>query len=882
MRQSASVRGWPLAGREAELDVVTRSLVSEGRGVVIVAPPGTGKTALVHAVVRRVAPDLETVQIAGTESARGLPLAAVTALLPEDLPDGSAPLAVFRAVHRRFANRPSSGRALLVVDDAHLLDPLSAALVHHLSVAGATRVLAAVRAGEVVEDAITALWRDGIADRLDLEPLGPADVATVLVEVLDGPVEEATSWRLWRLTGGNPLSLRELVAAIRADGRLHSDDGVWRWQGDVAIGTRLRELVGQRLEHLDDAERRVVELLGVGEVVDRVAVERECGSAPLARLELRGYVVEAAELAGAVRLDHPLFGEVVRMAMAPSERASWCRVLAASTPVVPGDDGALLRRVTWQLDGGIDVDAAVLIHASERATRRFDGALGARIADAALRAGGGAHARLARAEAHYWAGRPLAALEDIEALDATELADPLLARVAMIRAEAGFWGLGRVEETDRALDALAALIRDPAAAQRIVALRSAMLVAAGDLGRAAQLASPIASDPSADDQARLRAVTAAAAGLIASGDPEAGLALCHDLLPVALEHVAELPRGVGWVLAQWINALACLGRLDEVHELLLPIRAQAIADGDHEAVLASGLVLGKLALLRGDLAAAAEQLREAEAGLRELDPSGYRPWCLGVLAQVAGQRGDAAGARRAVDRIDAAEWLVHAQDHDVVIGRAWAHAATGEIGVPVGMLVDAADVECERGRPTVAAQYLYEALRIGADATVVADRLAAAVEGHQLPLHRRYLDQAQALAASDGARLEAIAGEMERTGLLLYAAECAAQSAVTFRTAGLRSAAARAAGLADRLRRRCPDARTRALVDVPGLAGPGLTRRELEVVRLASDGHSNVAIAEQLGIGVRTVEGHLLRACGKLGVRSRRDLARALGSAENA
>ena len=63
---------------------------------------------------------------------------------------------------------------------------------------------------------------------------------------------------------------------------------------------------------------------------------------------------------------------------------------------------------------------------------------------------------------------------------------------------------------------------------------------------------------------------------------------------------------------------------------------------------------------------------------------------------------------------------------------------------------------------------------------------------------------------------------------------------------------------------------------------PTLTRREMEVCRLAAGGLSNKAIADRLGVGVRTVEGHLLRAMTKLGVRSRVDLAPAIGEFEDA
>jgi DNA-binding CsgD family transcriptional regulator len=87
--------------------------------------------------------------------------------------------------------------------------------------------------------------------------------------------------------------------------------------------------------------------------------------------------------------------------------------------------------------------------------------------------------------------------------------------------------------------------------------------------------------------------------------------------------------------------------------------------------------------------------------------------------------------------------------------------------------------------------------------------------------------------------------------------------------------AERASGAANRLADACGGARTPALANV--LLRPALTRRELEVSRLAASGLSNGGIADRLGVGVRTVEGHLLRAMTKLGVRSRADLGSALG-----
>lgn len=133
--------------------------------------------------------------------------------------------------------------------------------------------------------------------------------------------------------------------------------------------------------------------------------------------------------------------------------------------------------------------------------------------------------------------------------------------------------------------------------------------------------------------------------------------------------------------------------------------------------------------------------------------------------------------------------------------------------------------------------------------------------------------QVMALARADADDLLAAAIVFERSDLLLLAAGAAAQAAVLHRRGGRLAQAAAAAALSRRYEK--------SQVSAPGAAACSLpiSAREREVGCLVAAGLSNREIAARLRVSVRTVEGHIYRACMRLGVPDRGGLAALVGAA---
>ncbi|MEZ5139368.1 MAG: AAA family ATPase [Acidimicrobiales bacterium] len=303
---------WPLTGRHEDLEAIIGALVDGSRAQVIVGDAGTGKTRLAREVLRRLADDgVPTAGATASESAAATPLGALAHLVPPGALD--SPSSVFSATREAMVER-TGGRALVLhVDDAHLLDASSAALLVGLAEAGVAQLVLTMRPGHRGPDALGALRA---ADGVGTTTLGALDavaIDTLLHRVLGGPLDGVAEAQLLHTSGGNPLYLRELVLGAVQDGSLREVDGVWRLDGGFPAAEALGDRVLGRMADLPTAEREALELVAVAEPIGLDLLEGLVDPDVLEGLEQRALLrVEASRRRHEVRLAHPVYGEILR------------------------------------------------------------------------------------------------------------------------------------------------------------------------------------------------------------------------------------------------------------------------------------------------------------------------------------------------------------------------------------------------------------------------------------------------------------------------------------------------------------------------------------------------------------------------------------------
>ena len=190
---------------------------------------------------------------------------------------------------------------------------LSILAVNHIVQRGAAKVMLTVLDGEPIAAAVQEIWTVGQFDRLDLQPLSLDETTTLLSATLGGPVDPGAAQRLWKLTRGNVLYLRNIVEQEVADGRIVQRHGYWRWLGEPVMPPGLVELIESRIGALPAPVSDVIDALAVGEPIELAALRRIADPAAVEEADTRALITLEPVVGGVeARVAHPLYGEVRR------------------------------------------------------------------------------------------------------------------------------------------------------------------------------------------------------------------------------------------------------------------------------------------------------------------------------------------------------------------------------------------------------------------------------------------------------------------------------------------------------------------------------------------------------------------------------------------
>ena len=195
--------------RQPSVDRAIEELDEHG-GVALLGADGAGKTTLAQQIAEQLG-EKSPMRVIGTATQACVPLGAFGTLV--EIADVGKPAALIHSVLDSLLAQADN--AVILVDDAHLLDPLSATLVYQLAQQSGVRLIVTARSTSPLPGAVAALWEDGLLGRVDVALMDGEETAAVLA-ALPEPINDIA---LYRRSAGNPLHLRLLVESAGSSDR---------------------------------------------------------------------------------------------------------------------------------------------------------------------------------------------------------------------------------------------------------------------------------------------------------------------------------------------------------------------------------------------------------------------------------------------------------------------------------------------------------------------------------------------------------------------------------------------------------------------------------------------------------------------------------------
>ncbi|MBM7788254.1 helix-turn-helix transcriptional regulator [Tenggerimyces flavus] len=909
-----------LIGREAELDRLTSFFATDDgpAALVVDGEAGIGKTSLWRAAVATARERGTTVlRCRPVEAEAPLAFAGLADLLADVADDVLAalpppqrqalatallrgddeqaridPRAVSAATLTALKLLAERASVLIAIDDVPWLDSSTERVLTFAIRRVDTLPIRILLARRTPAPAELPLGLDTAFPTVERQTLGPVnlrELQRLTQNALGRTLPRPMLVRVERASGGNPLYALEIVRAL-------DRGGIDPKPGEpLPVAGRLRDLLADRIAALAPDERAVVLLAAASAKPTEALLRGQPGGTA---------AIERAEEAGLIELDggrvtftHPLMASTLYGDATATQRRHAHRTLAEAATVA--EDRA--RHLALAI-GEPDADVArALEQAAEGAVRRGAAAAATELFELAVH-------RTPPADTADRLRRQLALarhrFRDGDTPGAARLAQ-------QVRAEAG-----HPSTQGEAALLLAEIEFDNGNADGAAALRTeALVLAADDLHLAARAHVLAASEEYEDLEAALAHAEKAIALLerLPTNDPQTSSSALQAYvelrvslgLPYDRERAEEAVRVEEGAapfrvskraitgLGAWLTTL---DELDDARRALTEAYQAAVDEGDDSSV---SFLLGHLARLdwrSGDWHRARELALESIETAGASGQASQRGAAIYLLGMLDAGLGDIDAARAEVDESLAlasdlwerrrALWLqgfIELTVGDLRAARPKLEEAV-ELSVKMRLrhpasrqeVVDAAEVLVGLGERDRARELLDEHEEISTRLDVPTSRARAArgrglllaaeddIDGAREAFHEALRQHGRVAVPFETGRTWLALGQLERRQRQKKLAQSALTEAdLIFTALGARSWTERARDELSRVGLRSVK---------PGL----LTETERRVAELAATGLTNRQVASELFISPRTVEAHIGRIYGKLGIRSRAELGRTL------
>lgn len=702
---------------------------------------GVGKSTLAAQAAAQLGLG-EPLWVIGTLTQSMVPFGAFGPLL--NVQEVGKPAAMLSAAVESLLDRASS--APIIVDNARLLDPLSASLVYRLAKEKAadptgSPVIVTVRSVLRAPRVVSALWDDGLLARVDLAPLDASET-DALVAAAGG----ADPAGLYRRSSGNPLHLRLLL-------------------GSGSTDETLPTAIDRYLHSLPAHVRAALSYLCVFEPLRHDALVALAGTEAVDDAVKAGVIGVHGD---SVYSGHPLFLEQLAAQLDKAEVHRLQGVVATHLAATPRQTPAdRLGRTLLAVVGGVPIGVGDVVAAAEEALRLGDPSLAERLARGALDREEDFDSRLTLSTALAWQGRGREAETVLAGVELETMTEEQTMAWALPRAANQFWMLSEPERATIFLQNLRGRVSEASSRSTLDALSATFAMNAGNVRRAVDVAAEVLAQPDAPDMAVAWAASATALSSARMGRFDAvGPAVRRAL---GSDYPGLLRFTVGFAE---ISTLLMAGKTDDAYATAR--RFTDFAESLQPGRSIGDVLLARVLLAQGDGAAAEALLAPAAAALARTGYS-WGPLSLMYLTTAQAYQGEIAESAKTLARAQSLHGTKSAMfAPELGIARAWRLATIGDRPAAVTAARDAARTAKRGGQLAVAVWAWHEAVRLGDRRAT--DALVQIADSVSCEFTDLALAHARALTAADPAALTAAADALAAAGLHAAAEDATRQA----------------------------------------------------------------------------------------------------------